>query len=178
MGGGSIGGGASMGDSRESRVTTPVAPRRSPVRPPKITSPPEIEPLLKPAHVPAFGVANVKVSTSPLLLDAPMTACLAHVAKFSDGLVVKTGRPWTVMVMDFSVSVAKSLLKSKPIVPVNAVGEPKKLLRLPDRLKVSTTSALAPEDATRGSAAKTAADASALVLNENNVCPPAETSDS
>ncbi len=53
----------------------------------------------------------------------------------------------------------------------------RKLLKLPDRLKVSTTSALAAGAAIRASAARTVADANLLVPKENNVCPPAKESD-
>jgi hypothetical protein len=111
-----------------------------------------------------------------MLLDASITATF-DVANTScgAGLWLKTGRPLTVIFMDFTVSVAKLLLKSTLIVPVNATGEGNgKLLKLPDSAKVSITSAFAAEAAIRASAAKTVADADLLVHKENNVCPPAK----
>jgi hypothetical protein len=51
------------------------------------------------------------------------------------------------------------------------------LFRLPDRLKDSTTSAFAPEEAMRAKAATAPALASLLVKKENNVRPPASASD-
>jgi hypothetical protein len=78
------------------------------------------------------------------------------------------------MLIDVNVSLAKSLLKSNLTVPVNGTRGPKTLLKLPDRLNVSTTPALAAGAAIMASAAKTAADVNLFVHKDNNVCPPAK----
>src|ERR1700722_8497336 len=100
-----------------------------------------------------------------MLLDASITARFDVAnASCGAGLSLKTGRPSTVMLMDCTVSVAKLSLKSTSIVPVNATGVGNgKLLKLPDRLKVSPTSSLAAGAAIRASAARTVADANLLV---------------
>src|SRR4029077_15948875 len=152
----------------------PVAPRRSPVRPPKITSPKETSPALKPAHVPDWGAANHNASVSPALLDAPITPTDGVTDR--DTLWLKRGRPWTLISMDVNVSTAKSLLKSKSTVPVNGTRGPKKLLKLPDRLNVSATSAFALEAAIRASAATAVVDASRRAHEGSHFRPPASAS--
>src|ERR1700749_1655308 len=76
--------------------------------------------------------------------------------------------------MDVAVYLLKSSLKSKWIVPVNGTGEPKRLPKLPDRLNVSITSALAAGATNRASVARAAVDANLFVHEKNNCCPPAK----
>src|ERR1700722_7905921 len=178
-GGGSIigGGGSSMGAAsiaglERSRLTLPVAPRRTPGTLPNNTSPKETSPELKPAHVPDWGAANHNASVSPALLDASIIPTDGLTDR--DTLWLKTvGRPWTLIVMDFSVSVAKLLLNSKLTVPVNETKGPEMLPKLPDRWNVSTTLAFAPGAAIRASAATALVDASRLAHEGSELCPPA-----
>ena len=90
-----------------------------------------------------------------------------------DTLWLKTGRPWTLILMDFIVSSAKLLLKSKLTVPVNGTRGPTKLPKLPDRWNVSTMSAFAPGAAIRASAATAVVDASRPAHEGSDLCPPA-----
>src|ERR1700722_17873769 len=177
-GGGSIigGGGSSMGVAsiaglERSRVTLPVAPRRTPGTLPKNTSPKETPPALKPAHVPDWGAANHNASVSPAPLDALIIPTDGLTDR--DTLWLKTGRPWILILMDFVVSSAKLLLKSKLTVPVNEARGPEMLPKLPDRWNVSTMSAFAPEAANTASPATALVDASRLAHEGSDLCPPA-----
>ena len=88
-------------------------------------------------------------------------------------LVEDGGRPWILIVMEFVVSSAKSLLKSKLTVPVNETRGPEMLPKLPVRWNVSTTSAFAPGAANKASAATALVDASRLAHEGSDLCPPA-----
>ena len=159
------------GGSERSRVTLPVAPRRTPGTLPKNTSPKETSPALKPAHVPDWGAANHNASVSPALLDAPIIPTDGLTDR--DTLWLKTVAP-----LDTDRDGLRRFLGEVVAeVQIDRPGErdqgPEMLPKLPDRWNVSTTSAFAPGAAIRASAATAVVDASRLAHEGSDLCPPA-----